>query len=566
METLFRSRPFKIRNADEYDVSNILNLFVNPINGLAGPFDYENSIIKGRMGSGKTMYLRANHAYYLSALVPSLIDDKADLILPVFIRLNDFQHIKNPSDIYSAIIIKVIEELTSIYLHLENMDELAIIQSGINQLPENILGDHKLSATLKSLAKLESQEYIEKVSADLGFKGGVKPKFIELSAEWKKTNFIELKNKPNPGIKDIEECYENLLLGKKGKILLLIDEAGSLDKTFFRDNDNSSFFEILMNQFRTASFIRTKIAVYPNSYSDMLTETRYGDAVILEDDIFTEQGYDRFRTRTLEMILNYINPNTMEKNCFVATDLFDLNPESTSGDAIEQIIYASNGNMRRMMQLLDLTLDVAYSENNCATLVKKEHALMALINHANKSESEFCSNDLELLNSIANVCRSRGAFRFQFPNVPLYKYTNRSQEYNLINVLQSGAGRRATTYAFDYSYAVAKDIPTHRMNDSEKIHRDRTINGGRWLNRSALISDELIEHSSLPGKLEGEIEFINADNAIGFILCTIQEQYFFRQSDVIESDNNKLLYVGKKVRFYPSKTGDTKMAILIEIL
>ncbi|MEI8633754.1 hypothetical protein P4S72_20070 [Vibrio sp. PP-XX7] len=33
--------------------------------------------------------------------------------------------------------------------------------------------------------------------------------------------------KPNPGIKDIEECYKNLLEGQEGNILLLIDEAGS---------------------------------------------------------------------------------------------------------------------------------------------------------------------------------------------------------------------------------------------------------------------------------------------------------------------------------------------------
>ena len=109
MENIFRSRPFKVRNADEYDVTNVLGLFVSPINGLATPFDYENSIIKGRMGSGKTMYLRANHAYYLSVLVPSLIQKHDEIILPVFIRLNDFQNIKEPSEVYRAIIIKVIE-------------------------------------------------------------------------------------------------------------------------------------------------------------------------------------------------------------------------------------------------------------------------------------------------------------------------------------------------------------------------------------------------------------------------------------------------------------------------
>ncbi len=72
---LFLSRPFKTRNADEYDLEQVLNLFVNPIEGLTSPFDFENIIVKGRMGSGKTMYLRANHAYYLSGLVQSLLND-----------------------------------------------------------------------------------------------------------------------------------------------------------------------------------------------------------------------------------------------------------------------------------------------------------------------------------------------------------------------------------------------------------------------------------------------------------------------------------------------------------
>ena len=62
MEDIFKTRPFKVRNADEYNLENILNLFVSPTQGLTTPFDFENTIVKGRMGSGKTMYRRANHA------------------------------------------------------------------------------------------------------------------------------------------------------------------------------------------------------------------------------------------------------------------------------------------------------------------------------------------------------------------------------------------------------------------------------------------------------------------------------------------------------------------------
>lgn len=564
MENIFRLRPFKVRNADEYSINNILSLFVAPFRGIATPFDYENSIVKGRMGSGKTMYLRANHAYYLSALVPSLIEKSSELVLPVFIRLSDFQHIREPSEIYRAIIVKVIEELTSIYLHLEDMKNLAEIQSGLRQFPPDILAAHKLSTSLKQLAKLGSDEYIERVSTELGLKGGVKPRFLELSAEWKKSNLVELKKKPNPGIKDVEECYKTLLEGQEGKILILIDEAGSLDKSFFKGGDSSCFFEILMNQFRTASFVRTKIAVYPNSFSDMLTGTRYGDAVLLEDDVFNEQGYFRFRERTVDIINNYLNPKHYEDEKLSIEDVFDISNDQSIGDAIEQIIFGSNGNMRRMMQLLDLTMEEAYAENNCATKINKHHAIAALTNHASKVEAEFNAQDLELLHTLVTVCKSRGAFRFQFPNIPLYKYTNRSQEYNLINVVQPGVGRRPTTYAFDYAFAVSKGIPTHRMTDSEKIYRERSITGGRWLTRLATITDELIDQASLPGKMEGSIDYM-ADEG-GFILSDDGEEFYFQCQDVIQSDKSKKILVGKRIRFYPSSLGDSKMAVLLEVL
>ncbi len=539
-------------------------LFVSPINGLATPFDYENSIIKGRMGSGKTMYLRANHAYYLSALVPSLIHNHDEVILPVFIRLNDFQHIKEPSEIYRAIIIKVIEELTSIYLHLVDMKHLAAIQSGIKHLPDSLLGAHKLASNIKLLAQLGSEEYIERVTNELGLKGGLKPKFIELSAEYKNISFTELKKKPNPGIKDIEDCYKNLLEGQGGKILLLIDEAGSLDKSFFKENDDSCFFEILMNQFRTSSFIRTKIAVYPNSYSDMLTETRYGDAVNLEDDVKNQAGFEVFRSRTVNMIENYLNPNSYEEVSIKISDIFDLSTTDTTGDAIEQIIYASSGNMRRMMQLLDLTMETAYLENNGPTKITKDHALITLNKHAQKAEAEFPSQDLDLLNSLTKVCKARSAFKFKFPNVPLHKYTNRSEEFNLVNVMQLGSGRRATVYEFDYAYSVYKDIPTHRMIDSEKVNSFRTNVNGRWLEREATISDEVLLHADLPGKIEGTVDYMKGES--GFIVCDHGEQYFFRVGDVIESDRSKPIYQSKRIRFYPSMLGDSKSAVLLEVI
>jgi len=565
MENLFKSRPFKTRNADEFDLSSILNLYVNPTNDLNSPFDYENIIVKGRMGSGKTMYLRANYAFYLYGIVPSLIDPDAEIILPVFIRLSDFQHLQEPSAIYRAIIIRIIEELTSIYLHFEDQKKLAEIHSGFKYLANEMYSAHKFASSMKQLAKLGSEEYIERVTNELGIKGGSKSKFLELSAEWKSSEFSEIKKKPNPGIKDIEDCYKNLLEGQVGNILLLIDEAGALDRNFFQNNTGPSFFEILMNQFRTASFIRTKIAVYPNSYSDMLAETRYGDAVRLEENIYTARGYQRYRSRVESLIDNYLNPESHKEVRYKAGDIFDL-CKDLYGDSLEQILYASQGNMRRLIQLLDSSLNITFRESPDNLKVTKEYVLEALKEHAEGIESLFNTQEKEFLETIITVCKTRGAYKFKFPNMSplLYKYTSKSREYNIVNIDELGTGRKGTIYSFDYAYAVLRDLPTHYIKGTEKQNKERSLSNGAWISRVSQISDELIEQAAFPGKIEGEIAFVHED--AGYIQCDAGNKYFFQESNIIESDRLKSPAVGKRVRFYPATFNDNRTACNVEIL
>ncbi|EPX0447209.1 hypothetical protein ACWU4S_004178 [Yersinia enterocolitica] len=567
MESIFLSRPFKTRNADEFDISSVLNLFVNPISGLITPFDYENTIIKGKMGSGKTMFLRANYAYYISCLVPAIMEKNDELVLPILIKLSDFQHIDETQEIYRQVIIKIIEELTSIYMQLENTTSLLEIHENIKKLPQNITKLKKLNASMKHLAQLESEEYIERVSTDFGLKGGVKPKFFELSSEWKKTNFSELKKKINPGIKDIEECYNNLLSDSKGKILLLIDEAGSLDSDFFKnENGESCLFEIMMNQFRTTSFIRTKIAIYPNSYSDILAETRYGDVILLEDSIHEEVGFRNLRKKSINIINNYINQKSVCDFPFKANDIFEISENDIYGDSLEQIIYASNGNMRRLIHLFDLSMDMAFSEKGFAVRVEKKHVLDALIKHATNNETLLSSKEKETLNDLVAVCKARSAFKFNFPNVPLYRFTGKSREYNIIKIEQVGTGRSPTTYSFDFSYCVYKDIPTHRMENSEKINKERSGNSARWIARVASINQELITQAGLPGKIEGNVTYYNSDKGNGFITSDSNEQFFFQKTDIINTDKNKSIQIGKRLRFYPNPVGDTNHAEMVEIL
>jgi hypothetical protein len=560
---LFLKRPFKTRNADEYDLSQVLNLFVQPFEGTSNPFDYENSIIKGRMGSGKTMYLRANYAYYFYGILPSLMNDD-QLILPVAIKLSDFQHITEPSEIYKNVIIKVIEGLCSIYVDLQDLDRLAKLHLGIQTLPRNLGYGERLASSIRSLSKLSAEEYIEKASTQLGLKGGFKPKFFELSANLERHYLVELKGKPNPGISDIIKAHKSLLNDYDAKILLLIDEAGSLDKKFFKGNGNDSFFEIIMNQLRTTPFIRTKIAIYPNSYQDILTETRYGDVVNLEEHVYDEEGYLEFRKKSVNLINNYLSAEDGDGEKI--DKVFELNESGDFADCLEQLIFASNGNVRRLIQLLEFSMDFAYAEHKGQGKVTIEHAFGALKRNSRNIENLYTPPEKEFLLNIVGACKTRSTYRFKFPGMTpiLTKYTSKSQEFNIISIIELGVGRKSTTYAFDYSYCVNHDIPTHYIKNSEKLNKSRTFNNGFWISRAATISEDVLLQASLPGKIEGMIEYIKDDK--GFIKGSDEKEYYFTSSFFIEESQHKAKTNGSRVRFFPSRFGESEMAFSIEVL
>lgn len=564
MKEIFVSRPFKVRNAEEHDLSSICNLFVNPVNGLSDCFDYENSIIKGKMGSGKTMFLRANYVFYLYNIIPSLLSNHK-LTLPVYLRLSDFQHIRNPEEIYNAIIIKIIEELSSVYLHLQDSYKLAQIHKGMQSFPTNVFSNTKIEVILNDLIKLGASEYIEKISNTLALKASIKPSFIEMFSEYRKDRVMEIKNKKQPGISDVFNAYETLLKDTDGNILLLIDEVGSIDKAFFSKDNGTSFFEVLMNQLRTSEYIRTKIAIYPHTHSDVLVETRYGNLVLLDENIIDDEGYYKFRKKSLAIIDKYINIVSNEN--IEASQVFDVDsPEQTASDCIEQIINASNGNTRRLIQLLDLVMKDAYSDHLGTDKIRQKHVLAALRKHSFEMENLYYFNDIDLLKNIAAICKRRKTYMFQFPykSPVLLKYTSKSEEHNILSIVEAGGGRRGNTYKFDYSFCVAHDIPTHHMTGTDKIDKNRSRITGSWARNVAQISEELLESAGIPGKIEGIIQLLD-DNA-GFIKGEDDHDYYFTTTAVVPSDNIITSKVGDKVRFLPSRDSDTRIASSIEVL
>lgn len=558
------SRPFKTRNADEFSDQVILEVFVDPTVGVSGPFDYGNEIIKGKMGSGKTMYLRANHLYYLSTLVPQLVDQNP-IILPIYIKLSDFQNIKNAPQIYNNIIIKLITEIIETSKRLQSAEELVKLHTGIKSNYFDVFFSRSSQKEIiEKINKLTADEYIEQVSNELNTSGTLGNNFVSACCSYEKKNFTELRKKATPQISDFIDSYNQLLKPIGANLLILFDEVGSIDKSFFEENGGTSLFETLMNQLRTLDFIRTKIAIYPHTFADVLTETRYGDIINLECDIYESSGYQEFLTKTISLTEKYLS-NTAEENIKVE-EIFDVSPDNML--FFEQIIYASEGNMRRLVQLLDSALNECYKRCTGDEVVNIMDATSAIKAQAHTMKSLYHGDDLDFLNTLTDICKKRTAYKFKFPNKSpiLLKYTNKSSEYNIINIVEIGSGRRGTTYRFDYSYCVFADIPTHYQFQSERIARSRSSTEGNWISTITRITDELLIQAKMPGKIDGVVSYLNGERKYGFISDGTKDDYFFSAEDIIVSDKSKPLREGNKVSFISINLGNTIVAKEIELL
>ena len=566
LRKVYISRPFKIRNADEYDLENILDLFIDPTEGLIGPFDFSNSIIKGKMGSGKTMYLRANYAYYLYTTVPSLIEHES-IVLPVYIKLSDFQNIENAEQIYCSIILKIIEEIVGIYKHLQSSDELTRLHTGACTLSGLWATDNTFSKITENLKKLSSLEYVKKVTDSFKVKGSASARFLSACTEYEKNEMEEIKLNTTPTFQDVIRTCEQLITKFDGKLLLLFDEVGSITPSFFKNSKNStSYFETLMNQLRTLPYVRTKIAIYPHSFSDILTETRYGDIVELECDVENNQmQYKAFMEKTVSLIERYIEKASSQK-CN-AENVFEISYGNQQ--LIEQVINASKGNMRRLVHLLDMSMNLAFSRNQGLDRVLQSDIKASLLKQAEEMESKYSDKDKIFLSSIANLCKKRSTYKFSFPNKSKYinKFTNLSEEYNILNIQQVGSGRQGNVYSFDYAYCVYKDIPTHYIKDSEKIDKSRSRIHGEAIQRIAQLSDDLFSQSKIRGKIEGKITILSEEKDAAFIEGDDGKTYFLSKSYILSSERKKPLHTGDRVCFLSSKINDnTLLATEVEIL
>ena len=561
---VYISRPFKIRNADEYELESILDLFIDPTDGLTGPFDFANSIIKGKMGSGKTMYLRANYAYYLHTLVPCLIDD-TPIVLPVYIKLSDFQNIKSPEQIYQAILIKIIEEIAGVCKHLQSSEELARLHTGALTLNGIWATEDIYLKITEKLKTLSASEYVQKVSESFDLSGSATAKFLSTHTNYGKNVVKEMKINTSVTFQDVIDACNQLVTAFNGKLLILFDEVGSINKSFFKGTrSNASYFEIMMNQLRTLPFVRTKIAVYPHSYSDILTETRYGDSIELECDFENNNLlYTSFIEKTVSLIERYIEKASNYR--LKAEDIFDVAFDDQQ--LVIQLINASKGNMRRLVHLLDMSMNEAFNRSQGKERVTLNDVMQSLRRQGEMMESKYTNKEKTFLSTIVDICKKRSTYKFSYPNKSnvLNKYISLSEEYNILNIQSVGSGRQSHVYSFDYAYCIYRELPTHYLRDSERIDKTRNSVTGEPIQRVAQLSDELFSQSNIRGKIEAQIIMVVNDS-----LASAQSDngtiYLVLREYVINTDQKKKFHIGGKLSFVPSKVNNVLFASDIEVL
>ena len=186
--------------------------------------------------------------------------------------------------------------------------------------------------------------------------------------------------------------------------------------------------------------------------------------------------------------------------------------------------------------------------------VKINDVIDALKKQGGEMESCYHEGDIDFLNRLVRVCRNRSTYRFSFPykSTVLNRYTNKSAEYNIINICQAGTGRQGTVYSFDYVYCVYKDIPTHYIRGSEKLDKTRSNKTGEPIKRIAQLSEEIMIQADIRGKVEGSVVFLSDEGTSGSVRGDDGKDYFLLTQFLIESDRRKPIHTGSRIRFLPS--------------
>ncbi|HNY41482.1 MAG TPA: hypothetical protein PKJ41_13870, partial [Bryobacteraceae bacterium] len=178
----------------------------------------------------------------------------------------------------------------------------------------------------------------------------------------------------------------------------------------------------------------------------------------------------------------------------------------------------------------------------------------------------YDNGEREFLREVGIACRSRTTFRFKFPNnsVTLTKYTKRSAEHNIINLVQANRGKSGYVYEFDYAYCVANEIPTHSIRNTERIDKTRSLADADWIQRVTTLSSDIVAHATIQSKVEGTVLYCK--DTWGVIKGRDDKEYIFLYSDIVDGCEVSDFHQGRHVRFAPLIWDGKELAGAVESL
>jgi hypothetical protein len=336
-----------------------------------------------------------------------------------------------------------------------------------------------------------------------------------------------LKNSPGTKIAKLGAAIREYLSGYFKHVLLLVDEVGQVfPKTFFQDKQKG--FLAWMNSIRNSGPFYSRVAVYPADVSDILNEERFGAIINLGFDVKTEVDYYLFQGYVTDLVNKYLKPVSINpQKPTVLSELFKRNTDG-SNDPLEQLIYASDGSIRRLMSFIDKCVSrVAGSvAAGRGEPLDKEAVTQIISEYANNLISGYPLSEREFAESLIKVCKKEATYRFREEGLsqviaPLYMAR---EELNMIKVAEPATGKRSVVFEFVYAVCVYYQMQTHQMTESGRLCHTRDRLNGIWIKSSVLIRRENLDAFrtkvrtiGVISQIEGNLMGITAENGLTFV-------------------------------------------------
>lgn len=461
-----RKNPFIISNAEKIQADLVLKLFVNDetrhrgANRLSG-----DAIIRGKRGAGKTMCLRYLDAFGSIQFRRAVQERVTAECFPVFVSLAD--------------------------LHPSEVDGPA---HHVFRVAETLIYDRILDAFSHADEELESQEF----RASL-YRVRQRLKVLENQAGSKMAKLgIAIRQ-------HMSRIFDH--------VLILLDELASVFPKHFFHADSSNFSQ-WMNTLRSCGPFNTRITVYPYDYSDILNEDRFGSIVNLEYNIRNAVDVKLFREYAVELVNRYLESAAIDVNNSPQISSIIHCSDGSENDALEQILFASDGSSRRLMRLIEKCIDQLLAKTSTNTPLSKEDVIEVISLYSSGLTSSMTATEISLATSIAKACIKRGTFRFQVPllSQAVKNLHSAREELNIISVVELGSGTRGNTYEFNYPYCLERGIPTHHQKDSLRICSTRDSVNGAWIDKVTKLRREDLDFFDACDRLDGEIVSVSDDN------------------------------------------------------